>query len=216
MNNRTSQILYRYWNEVRNGRLAPARLEIEPARITDILSETFILETGEIGGYTFRLAGTRICEQMGTELRGREFLDIAGEENAPILDDVLATVTEKGAVATFMVEMQADDGRTVEFEILLLPLMHTRQTISRYLGCMTAIDPPVWAGTRALKPSRLLDHDVLWPDGRPHALVERSGHQAPFVPAMANARLVRADRRQFRVLEGGLSTAAAEAARDSE
>jgi len=203
MKSRTSQILYRYWNEVRGNRLAPTRLEIEPARITDILSETFILETAEIGGYVFRLAGTRICENVGMEFRGRDFLDIAGEQFAPALDDILATVTQKGAVASLVVEMAAHDGRPVLFDVLVLPLVHTRQTIARYLGSMTPIDPPVWLGTLALTPQRLVDHEVIWPEGRPHAVVERSGHQAPFVPAMAGARLVRQDRRQFRVLEGG-------------
>src|SRR4051812_13786849 len=44
MQQRTLQTLYGYWNEVRAGRLAPQRLEIEPSRIAGILSETFMLE----------------------------------------------------------------------------------------------------------------------------------------------------------------------------
>jgi len=31
------QTLYSYWNEVRRGRIAPQRLEIEPSRIAAIL-----------------------------------------------------------------------------------------------------------------------------------------------------------------------------------
>ena len=38
------QTLYSYWNEVRAGRLAPQRLEIEPSRIAGVLAETFMLE----------------------------------------------------------------------------------------------------------------------------------------------------------------------------
>lgn len=207
MQSRSSQILYRYWNEVRGHRLAPTRLEIEPARITDILSETFILEAAEIGGYVFRLAGTRICEQVGSELRGRDFLDLAGPEHAGVLDEALATVTTQAAVASCCIEMTAADGRGVQFEVLVLPLVHARQTISRYLGAMTAIDAPAWLGTEPLTPRRLVDHTLHWPDGRPHAVVERAGHQAPFLPAMAGARVVRHDRRQFRVVEGGLAGA---------
>ena len=47
MKNRTSQILFAYWNEARQGRVAPRRLDIEPARIAGILSETMILEQTE-------------------------------------------------------------------------------------------------------------------------------------------------------------------------
>ena len=44
MQQRTNQILFAYWNDVRGERLAPRRFEIEPARIATILPETFILE----------------------------------------------------------------------------------------------------------------------------------------------------------------------------
>ncbi|MEO1694679.1 MAG: PAS domain-containing protein, partial [Pseudomonadota bacterium] len=44
MKHSTSHSLYAYWNEVRDGRPAPRRFEIEPSRIAHILSETLILE----------------------------------------------------------------------------------------------------------------------------------------------------------------------------
>ncbi len=47
MKQRTIQTLYAYWNELRAGRVAPRRLEIEPARIGSILPETFMLERTE-------------------------------------------------------------------------------------------------------------------------------------------------------------------------
>lgn len=204
MKTRTSQILYRYWNEVRGQRLAPARLEIEPSRITEILSETFILEAAELGGYVFRLAGTRICEHLGTELRGRDFLDLAGSAHAPVLEEAFETVTRQGAVAVIELAAVTEDGREARLEALVLPLLHQRQTVSRYLGALAAIDPPAWLGNVALTVTGLVDHTLHWPDGRPHSVVERSGSQAPFLPSMMGARLVRHDRRQFRVLEGGL------------
>ena len=46
---RSLQTLYGYWNELRAGRLAPQRLEIEPSRIAGILSETFMLERIDAG-----------------------------------------------------------------------------------------------------------------------------------------------------------------------
>ena len=75
MKQKTSQILFAYWNEVRGSRVAPRRFEIEPSRISEILPETFILERLDRETYRFRLAGTRICEEFGQELRGTNFLD---------------------------------------------------------------------------------------------------------------------------------------------
>ena len=71
----TSRQLYAYWDRVRNGRVAPRRFEIEPAKIATILPETFIVEDAGMLGYRFRLAGTKICEHFGRELRGADLLD---------------------------------------------------------------------------------------------------------------------------------------------
>ena len=69
------QTLYGYWNALRAGRIAPRRLEIEPSRIGSILSETFMLERTDPATYHYRLAGTRLCEIFGFELRGTNLLD---------------------------------------------------------------------------------------------------------------------------------------------
>ena len=75
MKQKTNQILFAYWNDVRGERLAPRRFEIEPARIASILPETFILERHDGDTFSFRLAGTKLCEQFGFEFRGSNFLD---------------------------------------------------------------------------------------------------------------------------------------------
>mgnify|MGYP002386686614 CR=1 FL=1 len=74
MKHKTSQSLYGYWNEVRRGRLAPRRFDIEPSRISQILPATFILERVESERYLFRLAGTRLCEIFAREFRGTNFV----------------------------------------------------------------------------------------------------------------------------------------------
>ena len=96
MQQRTLQTLYGYWNEVRAGRLAPQRLEIEPSRIAGILSETFMLERIDAGSYQYRLAGTRLCEMFGSELRGRNFLDGWSEADRQVLARDLGTRLRAG------------------------------------------------------------------------------------------------------------------------
>lgn len=205
MRQRTSQLLFQYWNDVRGERLAPERFDIEPARISAILPETCILERDESGGCHFRLAGTRICDNYGLELRGQSLLDLVPEGDRAVLEEVLAEVTQRGAAGLFDLSARTEDGREVTFEALLLPLLHTSGHVSRYLGSISPVDPPVWLGTERLTPGPLGSHALVWPDGRPHALVERSNRQSPFVQSMIGARVVRVDRRQFRVLQGGLS-----------
>src|SRR5690606_24764284 len=76
MKNDTSRVLFHYWNAIRGTRRAPRRFEIEPARISRILPEAFILEQRDVDTYRFRIAGTRLCELFGMELRGHNFLEL--------------------------------------------------------------------------------------------------------------------------------------------
>jgi hypothetical protein len=203
MKQKTQDILYTYWNEVRAGRLAPQRLEIEPSRIAAILSETFMLERVDARTYRFRLAGTQLCELLGAELRGRNFLDDWSEGDRSVLVRDLATVCDQGAGARLAIEGSSDPRHRVEIEAILLPLMHGSDRIVRIIGAMSPTSRPYWLDSEPLKNRRIKRRELIWPDGRPHAVVERLGPQAPFVPARAQMRIVKTGRRQFRVFEGG-------------
>lgn len=197
----TTRIIYDYWNDVRGNRLAPTRFEIEPSRMSSVLSETFILERTCEGGYPFRLAGTRICELFGRELRGEDFLGLVGSDHRAIAR-AMGAVTDRGAALLLEIEAETDDGRTAMFEILVLPLVHPASEVTRYLGTISAIDPEPWLGAEPLEASWLIAHDVIWPDGRPRGAGEDE-RQLPFSPELAAARIVRSARRQFRILDGG-------------
>jgi hypothetical protein len=185
--------------------MAPRRLEIEPARIAGILAETFMLERVDAATYQFRLAGTRLCELFGAELRGTNFLDGWSENDRATLVRQLASVCEQGAVSSLTIEASADTRHRIELEIMLLPLLHAGNTVGRIIGAMSATSTPHWLTSERLLDRRLLRHEIIWPDGRPHSVVERSGHQAPFLPVLSDIRPIRSDRRQFRVLDGGLA-----------
>lgn len=202
MKQRTNQILYAYWNEVRAGRLAPRRLEIEPSRIAGILPDTFMLEFVDPATYQYRLAGTRLCEVFCTELRGTNFLDGWSENERVALERGLTTMCERGAAMLLTLEAGADNTKRVQLEAVLLPLMHTN-TIGRVIGAMSASTSPHWLGYEHLRYKHLIRHELIWPDGRPHCVVERAGRQAPFLPASPDVRIVKDERRLFRVLEGG-------------
>ena len=146
MKEKTSQILFDYWNEVRGDRIAPRRFEIEPSRIASILPETFILEREARHQHRFRLAGTKVCEQFGREFRGMNILDLfTGIDREPV-DRVLETVTAEGAVGVISLDAIEKQGRKVTLELLLLPLVHTGETVTRILGSIATNYPASWLG----------------------------------------------------------------------
>jgi hypothetical protein len=204
MKHKTTQVLYAYWNMVRNGRLAPRRFDIEPARIGSILPDTFILERLADGTYRFRLAGTRIAERFGDGMRGSNFLDNWEPGDPEALVRILADVTEKACVRLLAIEASTTDGRTIEIELLLLPLVHTQGTIDRVLGSIAAIEDIPFDSSGTVASKKLLESELIWPDGHPHAALQAAAPADLFMPHVRNARIVRQDRRQFRVYDGGL------------
>lgn len=201
-----AQTLYSYWNDVRAGRLAPRRFDIEPARITALLPDTFILERTHDADLRYRLAGTRICEQFGSEFRGRSFFEGWSGADRASIEACTSRVIHDGGVALLTLEVRtATDRDVAALEMLLLPLTHTRGSIDRVLGI---IAPLAGTAQHLLLPftsRRLAANEIIWPEGRPHRLADVIGRQSPFPAHIRRARIVRADRRQFRVYDGGLS-----------
>jgi len=201
MQQRTLQILYAYWNGLRAGRIAPSRLEIDPSRIGAILPEIFLIERVDAATYSYRLAGTRLCEIFGRELRGTNLLDGWAAADRALLARDLTLTCEHGAGTHFVVEAGAGSSRRVQLETLLLPLMHAGSAIGRVIGATSAIASPHWLGHDKLIDKRLVSHEQIWPDGRPRSAAAAGSHTAP-APSLPPATL-KGDRRAFRVLDGG-------------
>lgn len=209
MKHKTSKTLFAYWDAVRGGHPAPRRFQIEPAKISSILSSTFMLERLGPGTYRYRLAGTSVCSLFGSELRGTNFLDGWAPEDNLSLMRRLTVLSSRGAVELVHLEAAPAGRASVPFELLLLPLRHTGDTIDRVLGSFVALDCPPWLGHLPLASKRLIANEFIWPEGNTSgafadAVPLRPNH-IPSVLTPQGGRIVRQDRRQFRVFEGGRS-----------
>ena len=202
MRHQTSKTLYAYWNEIRGTRRAPKRFEVEPARLAPILPDAFILERLDATTYRFRLAGTKLCELFGMEFRGRDFLDFWSDSDSLAIGHALGRVADRGAVALLELEARGPSGRIDHFEALIAPLTQTNSVIDRFIGVMSTTDNAHWLGSEPLSERFLLRHELIWPDQLPDAPVN---FKPVLTPDVRDARLVRVDRRSFRVYEGGLS-----------
>jgi hypothetical protein len=189
----TIRQLYAYWDHVRNGRLAPRRFEIEPAKIAGLLPETFIAECKGLLGFRFRLAGTKICEQFGRELRGIDFLSLWEADDRDALASLIRTVLADGAVGHGLFRACTPSDREASFEFVVMPLIHTGKTVNRLLGAISAVEPPFWLGAEPLARQEIDELHLHWPDG------------VPAFVASGGADIVPLARRRFRVVAGGLT-----------
>jgi len=202
MQHQTSNQLFKYWNEVRNGRFAPNRFEIEPSRIADILPDVFILECPDNATFRFRLAGTRICSAMGHEMRGVNLLDYWTPNEREPVQNLLHNVAQDGAAAVIEFECNNANKEIVKFELLVLPLVHSGEAVTRMVGSLCAFERPYWLGTTQLSQPKLSSFNLVWPDMRPNI----SDKDVPTPPVMNTTPQMAQDaRRRFRVVEGGLS-----------
>jgi hypothetical protein len=204
MKETVSQSLFAYWNSLRGDRLAPKRFEIEPSCIGPFLPDSLILERLDVDLLRFRLAGTRVSEAFGFELRGTNLFQLFEKDDIAALQRQIAFIASQGGVGVFEISASDDAGRSATFEMLMLPLTHSRNVIDRMLGSITPREKPNWLGSVRLTRRKLLSHNLIWPDGRPLAIIQSIRRQAPFSPIVREARIVRAKRRQFRVYDGGL------------
>lgn len=156
MRHENSKHLFGYWNNLRGGRVAPDRREIEPSDIRNILGDTFILELDQkFRNLSFRLAGTRLCNSYGRELKGIGFLSLWDESDNLDVYKRVRNVFEDSLPGMFSYEAQSEEGRTVECEMLLLPLLNGPNNASRILGVASMIGNPIWATSDPIKNNKL-------------------------------------------------------------
>lgn len=202
MKHKSSNVLFEYWNSVRDGRFAPNRFEIEPVKIADVLPDVFILECPDISTYRFRLAGTRICSSLGHEMRGKNLLDYWTGDDKEAVHNLLHNVASDGAGILIEFECTNGDRERAVFEMLVLPLVHSGKRVNRMLGSIGAITRPYWTGTVELRHLKLMSFNLIWPGKYPS---EPAEPLQPAVLAEAKTRIAGDARPHLRVLEGGLS-----------
>lgn len=206
--------LYNYWNTLRKGNRVPHRFEVDPSQISDLLSETFILENENCDAYQFRLAGTKICRQFGRELKNTNLLTLWDrQDDCLILHELLNKITQDAAVGVCQFTAVAQNGKSVDYEMLVLPLMHYDHAISRLLGTMVASSEPYWLGVSPFENFQLRTIETFWPYGGLRSVVlhnEVATHNESKPSNVTslhseNYKLITSKDRRFRVYEGGLN-----------
>jgi hypothetical protein len=122
-----------YWERLRAGRIAPYRAEIDPRQFEGALENMFIIEKLSQDNMRIRLAGMKICEMMGMEVRGMQpgyMIDAADRER---FERLLHVVMNEPAVVELALEAPGRIG-IYHASMLLMPLRSDFGDINRAMG----------------------------------------------------------------------------------
>ena len=202
MKSTAAKRLYNYWNEIRGSRIAPRRFEIEPTSIAEILPETFILEYDEPKSVNFRLSGTLVCDMFAREFRGQSIYSIWQKEDRDIIEEGIVSIVNNGAVFLIEVDAITETGHEAKLEMIMMPLLHNGEKITRLIGTFAAnsYDPNLLARLDPIQSLHLTQSTIVWPDGHPHKLLPKEVLASALPP-----KIVTSQNRRFRVFEGGLN-----------
>jgi hypothetical protein len=128
--------LYTYWNSRRGDAATPDRKAIDPVAIPRLLPDVLLIERPRSRGTRVRLAGTRLCELFGRELRGTDLLSLWDEDSREETLALVDAVLDGRDIAVAGVQGRSPEQRSYPFELILLPLAGSspRQAI----GCLAA------------------------------------------------------------------------------
>ena len=199
----TSQYLFRHWNNIRRDRAMPHRFDIDPTQLSNILSDTFMLEHTNRGTYPFRLAGTRICEYFEAELRGSSFLDFWSPRDRAEIHQSLNALCARIRPLCITFNATSAEGHRISYEMLLLPVTLSGLAVDRILGTMAVARHPPWLGFDPIIDVDLTTTELFHPE-----IITGAGSE----PARISARMApyQAPRKTghhpyLKLIEGGLA-----------
>ncbi|CUH88682.1 PAS domain protein [Phaeobacter sp. CECT 5382] len=138
-----------YWTALRRGDDIPNRSQIDPRGLENILSQTFILERVAPGIARFRLAGQKVNEMAGMEVRGMPITAFFTPDARKQMSAALEQMFESPAIVE--VELQTEPSRLRgrrEARMLLLPLRSDLGDVSRALGVFISEGNPTSTSQR--------------------------------------------------------------------
>jgi hypothetical protein len=177
MRHKTSIEVFTYWEHIRGNADAPLRNLIQPSAIGHILPELFVLENTADDNPRFRLAGTAICNLMGREIRGESFAALwaGSQQDDPIR--IAAGVMNHVVPALVHATGYCISGRSMTFEMMLLPVRTAHDTCDRLLGSLSPAVHSAWLGNERLE-FLALDRSRLLRERRMR-LVDAPAHPEP-------------------------------------
>lgn len=141
--------LLHHWEELCAGDGVPSHAQIHPRALKKILPIVFMLDVSNPTEPVYSLAGTRLCEQFGGELRGEPFFATWEASSVSVANALMQTSQEQRVPISFEILTTFGGLQLVDVEIVLAPLTCGDAGIERFIGAMHIANPQplLYSGT---------------------------------------------------------------------
>lgn len=125
-----------YWDSLQGESPVPAAAAVDPRALKSHLPDLFMIERLDRAVFAFRLAGTRMCQRFGRELRDHDFVRLfpSGQQGEVLAQ--LNRALQGGESLVLNAEASTLDGKTVDAQIVLMPLADAEGRVVRLLGAL--------------------------------------------------------------------------------
>ncbi len=168
-----------YWEDLRRGRLVPRRSDNDPRKLRNSLNYTFILEANSPDNIRFRLAGSKLCDCMGMEMRGMPAYSMVRLEDRNDFNQTLQHALASPEILDFQLAPTAI--------MVLLPMSDEADVVCRMLGCITTdpADPnfPTRFQVQSVAKTRIIAGKSI----KPQLVLELAENQKTFRPNIKKA-----------------------------
>jgi hypothetical protein len=163
MKHRNSHFAVGYWSRIRNGRPAPDQGDVDPKALKRLLPFVFLLDARG-GVFTYRLAGTTLCERYGSELRGRDFLYQWDSDSRTRLNALLRRSLQLALPVCLTSIGATDDCHMIEIETVLMPISFGGTYPERFLGVAQVLTDVSPLAGQAISFERLVSSSLVHED----------------------------------------------------
>jgi hypothetical protein len=132
--------LEEYWRSKMHGDALPARRDLDPWEMRAVLPQVFMVTvTRNPMRFWFRLFGTGAAEEYGADVTGQYLDEIDLDQVQSGIIEHYKTATLEGRPVYSRCHYVKNDGKSLHYERVLLPLSSDGETVDMLLGGIVPI-----------------------------------------------------------------------------
>jgi len=136
------QRAFAYWQSKLGGRSMPARKDIEPTEIPDLLANIVLVDVSHDPlDFRYRLIGTAIVERIAFDYTGKRFTDLDHQQPGSRVWDTAARLCSERAPLVSDIPYVGPDQWVRGYRDLYLPLSDDGEQVNMIMGVVEFLDP---------------------------------------------------------------------------